>query len=55
MYFGNYTKLVYQAQNPSDTLIKQARGYADKMGLEFEYRPTGYGDLEAELITFADS
>jgi hypothetical protein len=23
------------------------------MGLEFEYRPTGYGDLEAELITFA--
>ena len=53
MYFGNYTKLVYQAQNPSDTLIEQARGYADKMGLEFEYRPTGYGDLEAELITFA--
>jgi hypothetical protein len=25
----------------------------DKLGLEFEYRPTGYGDLEAELITFA--
>ena len=37
----------------ADTLIEQARGYADKMGLEFEYRPTGYGDLEAELITFA--
>ena len=55
MYFGNYTKLVYQAQNPSDTLIEQARGYADKMGLEFECRPTGYGDLEAELITFANS
>ena len=53
MYFGNYTKLVYQAQNPTDALIEQARGYADKMGLEFEYRHTGYGDLEAELITFA--
>ena len=53
MYFGNYTKLVYQAQNPTDALIEQARGYADKMGLEFEYRPTGYGDLEAELITYA--
>jgi len=25
------------------------------MELEFEYRPTGYGDLEAELITFAKS
>jgi len=34
-------------------LIDQARSYADKMDLEFEYRPTGYGDLEAELITFA--
>jgi len=55
MYFGNYTKLVYQAQNPTDALIEQARGYADKMGLEFEYRPTGYGDLEAELITFANT
>jgi hypothetical protein len=36
-------------------LIEQARGYADKMDLEFEYRPTGYGDLETELITFAKS
>ena len=53
MYFGNYTKLVYQAQNPTDALIEQAGGYADKLGLEFEYRPTGYGDLEAELITYA--
>ena len=53
MYFGNYTKLVYQTQNPTDALIEQARRYADKVGLEFEYRPTGYGDLEAELITFA--
>ena len=53
MYFGNYTKLVYQAQTPSGDLIEQARGYAAQMGLEFEYRPTGYGDLEAELITFA--
>ena len=53
IYFGNYTKLVYQAQNPTDTLLEKARGYADKMGLEFEYRLTGYGDLEAELLSFA--
>ncbi|MGB0689005.1 MAG: DUF1638 domain-containing protein, partial [Paracoccaceae bacterium] len=25
MYFGNYTKLVYQTQNPTDALIEQAR------------------------------
>ena len=55
MYFGNYTKLVYQAQNPTDELIEKARSYADQMGLEFEYRPTEYGDLETEIIDFANS
>ena len=55
MYFGNYTKLVYQAQNPTDELIEKARSYADQMGLEFEYRPTAYGDLETEIIDFANS
>ena len=53
MYFGNYTKLVYQAQNPTDYLIDKARVYANQMGLEFEYRPTGYGDLETELVAFS--
>lgn len=53
MYFGNYTKLVYQAQNPTDDLIDKARVYADQMGLKFEYRPTGYGDLETELVAFS--
>jgi len=45
MYFGNYTKLVYQAQTDDPALTERARGYADRLGLEFERRFTGYGDL----------
>ncbi len=49
MYFGNYTKLVYQAQTEDEVLKAKARECAMKLGLEFEYRFTGYGDLEASL------
>lgn len=49
MYFGNYEKLVYQAQIDDPALTEKAKGYADKMGLAFEYRFTGYGDLPAAI------
>lgn len=49
MYFGNYTKLVYQAQIDDPDLTEKARGYAERMGLEFERRMTGYGDLATTL------
>ncbi|MEM9715368.1 MAG: DUF1638 domain-containing protein [Pseudomonadota bacterium] len=45
MYFGNYTKLVYQAQIDDPDLTQKAEGYADRLGLAFERRFTGYGDL----------
>ncbi len=45
MYFGNYTKVVYLAQQPTDALRQLAQKAADKLGLEYEYRFTGYGDL----------
>ncbi|MBL4627393.1 MAG: DUF1638 domain-containing protein [Roseicyclus sp.] len=45
MYFGNYTTLVYQAQIDDPALTELARGYADRLGLAFERRLTGYGDL----------
>ena len=45
MYFGNYTKLVYQAQTDDAVLTDKAAGYAKQLGLEFERRYTGYGDL----------
>ncbi len=49
MYFGNYEKLVYQAQTENSELIEKARECADRLGLEFEYRFTGYGDLAAAI------
>ena len=45
MYFGNYTKLVYQAQTEDPALLAKARDCADRLGLAFERRFTGYGDL----------
>lgn len=49
MYFGNYTTLVYQAQVDDPALTELAQGYAEQLGLTFERRLTGYGDLETAL------
>ncbi|WP_420863436.1 DUF1638 domain-containing protein [Algirhabdus cladophorae] len=49
MYFGNYEKLVYQAQTDDPDLTKKAKACAEKLGLRFERRYTGYGDLEPVL------
>ncbi|QRM55804.1 DUF1638 domain-containing protein [Sinorhizobium sp. BG8] len=50
MYFGNYRKLVYISQIEDASLAEKAREAADYLGLEYEYRFTGYGDLTAELL-----
>ena len=49
MLFGNYTKLVYQAQTQDPALTEKARNCATRLGLDFEYRFTGYGDLKTAL------
>lgn len=49
MYFANYSKLVYQAQTDDAALTVKARDCADRLGLAFERRFTGYGDLETTL------
>ncbi|MEZ8015620.1 MAG: DUF1638 domain-containing protein [Ascidiaceihabitans sp.] len=49
MYFGNYEKLVYQAQTDDPALTKKAKAAAETLGLAFERRLTGYGDLEVTL------
>ncbi len=49
MYFGHYTTLVYQAQTDDPALTALAREHAAALGLEFERRFTGYGDLERSL------
>lgn len=49
MYFGNYEKLVYQAQTDDPALTEKARDCAARLGLTFERRFTGYGDLATTL------
>ena len=49
MYFGNYRRLVHLAQTRDGTLRAAARAAAERLGLEFEHRFTGYGDLEPFL------
>lgn len=49
MYFGNYETLVYQAQTDDPDLTVKAQECAERLGLAFERRFTGYGDLEPVL------
>jgi hypothetical protein len=49
MYFGNYEKLVYQAQTDDPALAEKAKAAAQTLGLDFERRLTGYGDLKKTL------
>jgi hypothetical protein len=48
-YFGNYRKLVYLAQAPAAHAEADAQAIAARLGLSFEYRPTGYGTLGSAL------
>jgi hypothetical protein len=49
LYFGNYRKLVYLSQLEDPRLLAKAQAAAEQLGLEFEHRHTGYGDLETFL------
>ncbi len=53
-YFGNYRRLVYLAQSPDPKLEAQARAAAGTLGLAFELRRTGYGELEESLVEFTN-
>lgn len=50
MYFGNYTKLVYQAQTDDLALDLKAQDCAARLGLNYERRFTGYGDLARFIV-----
>ena len=54
MYFGNYTTLVYQAQIQDPALEAKAEECARRMGLTYQYRFTGYGDLAVALTSLAN-
>lgn len=49
MVFGNYTKIVYLAQTEDKAMQEKAKWAADYLRLDYEYRFTGYGDLEPAL------
>ncbi|MEQ8333206.1 DUF1638 domain-containing protein [Nisaea sp.] len=46
LYFGNYTALVYIAQTEDPRLKAKAEQAAERLGLAFEYRYRGYGELQ---------
>jgi len=49
VYFGNYTRLVYLAQTDDPALVTASCRAARRLGLAFEHRRTGYGDLATSL------
>ncbi|MBW3095768.1 DUF1638 domain-containing protein [Pseudohoeflea coraliihabitans] len=49
IYFGNYERALYLAQTDDAELTRRARQVADRIGLPFERRLTGYGDLAPAL------
>jgi len=55
LYFGNYTKIVYLAQTRNEDLARKAMAAAKRLGLDYEYRFTGYGDLASELRRRTDA
>ena len=50
-YFGAYRRLVYLAQTEDPALTAMARAAADRLGLAFERRVTGYGQLAPAIQT----
>jgi hypothetical protein len=51
VYFGNYRRLVYLAQTEDAELERKARQAAERLGLSYEMRTTGFGDLSAFLTS----
>ena len=52
-YFQHYEKLVYLAQTEDPELQHQAKLAAAKLGLTYEHRFTGYGELASDLNKLA--
>jgi hypothetical protein len=54
MMFANYKRLVYLAQRDDPRLRARAEAAATFLGLAFEQRRTGYGELVPSLVRFVD-
>ena len=55
IYFGNYRRLVYLAQTDDDDLTAAATAGAVRLGLAFERRFTGLGELSTAVRAFAEA
>ena len=53
LYFGNYTRVLYLAQTDDAALTAAGRRLARRLGLRFERRFTGFGDLAPAIAGFA--
>ena len=54
-YFGNYRRVLYLAQTDDADLRARARAAAERLGLAYEERRTGYGDLLPSLTRFVEA
>src|SRR2546423_3584545 len=52
-YFRNYRRLVYLSQRDDPELVATARRAAPRLGLAFEHRVTGYGELATPIVAVA--
>ena len=49
-YFHNYRRVVYLAQADDPVRTEEARRAAEKLGLEFERRMVGHGEMEPAFV-----
>jgi hypothetical protein len=55
LYFGNYRRLVFLAQADDPALTARAQAAAERLGLAFERRLVGLGELTPAVSAFASA
>lgn len=53
MYFGNYTRALYLAQEPTPARIEAAKAAAAQLGLRYEMHTTGFEPFSEQLVSLA--
>ncbi len=54
IFFAHYKKLVYLAQTEDSQLQQAAVNAAEILGLNYEYRFTGIGDMSTSIVRFVE-
>lgn len=49
-YFGNYTRVLHLAQTNDPSIDVAARAAAERLGIRYERRFVGYGEMEPALV-----